>query len=370
MDKFSKKMIYAVSLAVIAINLYFSIEFFSKISTFFAVLIVITELVMAIYTRNIHKVDNAVIKTVMIIICISATLFSVLGVVANGYNFITENKIKQFKEVKNDSYNDFLKDKENKQNTLDSYRKELNNYPDFNTYIGTVPKWERTENLTIQYNAEKQKIMDKIDGKQKEIDIMKKPSKTLNIKSEASGYNELFTEISKITGIKVDTLILLLVVFIAFLMQMIIYSSLLISKFETKNLESKDKILGQKFKKYSFRIKNIFPKTTQKINVLENKNIPKILEKTNVLEKKENVLENILEAKKEIPKTNDFENVLEKVKIYLRDFKHNDLINKFQDKFELTEYDYKKIRDRLVKEGIIETKNRRMYYKGNLRAVK
>lgn len=381
------------------VSIYYSFRFFNDINPFFGVIIVLFESVTFFYMPRLVQSKDLSIKVLMGIIVAMTCLFSIFGVVSNGYNFITQNNQSQYRMETNPKYTDYLSNKKTKQQTLEAYKQELQKYPTFEEYTKNSPSWENKTNLNKSYIDGKTKIEDNIAKTQSEIDKTVIPEKEIKIKIKTTGYNEMLNKISEITSFNVETIILILMSIVAVLLQLIILTARLYkSKSKDFSKTYLDNPSTQVEQNDEIFLKSEIPETfdntgvdtalkdttSVKIGVLENK-IPETLDAiglqespsipvNEVLEQnKDNVLENknsLGESKDNVPENKD---VLEDIKKYLRDnYKKNEVIPKFKCKFNLTEYEYKTIRNELVNEKIIECKNKRMYYiyQSKIRAIK
>lgn len=346
-------------LAVVAqmISIYYSFKFFNDINTFFGLLIVLFEATLFIYLPRIKEAQNW-LKPLMITIVVIVISFSILGVVSNGYNFILEDNQKQFRTITNDKHDDYMVDKKDIEDQRKNYQDQLDKYPTLQSFLASSPTWEDKTAIINNYSLGKQKLQDNITQCNDKLGKLKAPSKTITVKIKTSGYNAMLDKINKITGIKVENCILILTLIIAIILQLIILTARVFSKTSLGQNILENKSLGHPRTPEKTMVSEIEePEIVLKSSVLENE-IPRIPEKiidseVSVLEKNKSLGQNILDSK------TTFDNVLG----YLRDtYKQNECIEKFQVKFNLSEYDYKKIREQLVNNKIIETKNRRMYF--------
>lgn len=345
-----------LALAAQAISIYYSFTFFNDINTFFGVLIVLFEITLFIFSPRIKEAKNIVIKGVMILVVILVASFSILGVLANGYNFILESNSKQYKTIVSDEYlkyKSILKDLQTDKTELQS---QLIKYPSLESTISSLKPWENKKETINNWNTGYQKLTDEITKSKEKIAGLKGPAKTKIVRKNIKGYNSIF----KLTGLKEETCIFWLTFIIAIMLQFIILSARL---FKTKS-EISDLLKSEKSEKSEISDRVIIEE-----NIIKNETL-----ETSDNYKSENKIKSEISDYAQIQVNNNVESLdtsdnnkseisdYEKISDYLRlNYKSNDKIKKFQSEFNLSLSDYRKIMKQLKDENIIYTKDRNTY---------
>jgi hypothetical protein len=210
-------------LAVISelISVIYSITFYKEINTFFATLIVLFEITLFIYAPRIKEAKNIVIKSVMIIIVIFTASFSVLGVVANGYNFILLSNKNQYKEVISDKYRQYNVELKMLQQTKTDLQSQLIKYPSLESATINLKSWENKKETILNWQNGYDKINNEIKLNNEKISNLKVPEKYKIVRKSIKGYNAIF----KLTKIKEETCIFWMTFIIAIILQFIILTS-------------------------------------------------------------------------------------------------------------------------------------------------
>jgi hypothetical protein len=287
------------------------------------------EITMYLFVAEIKTQKSKIMKAVLLFACILTATFSIFGFVANGINFTTISQNNQFDEVLNPEYQIYKDKKERLENDIKNIKIEINNFPSQEEFLKDVPSWENKENLIINYMENKNKLIEEKKILKNQINTLIIPEKTKKVKVENSGINETILIISRRLGINSKTIIIFFFLVLGLSLQFfIVVTRILSSRTPVKNTH-----------RNKWKLRN-----PVKSNVLELKN-PRTSAKSN----------------SNISNGFDFNIVIR----YLSEsYNYNDIIKKFQDKFNLSEYEYKKIRQKLKDKDIIEIKNKRMYYKG------
>lgn len=215
-----------LAIAAQTISIYYSFNFFNDINTFFGVLIVLFEITLFIFSPLIKEAKNIVIKGVMVLVVILVASFSILGVLANGYNFILESNSKQYKMIVSNEYLDYKEQLKELQKDKIELQNQLIKYPSLESTISSLKPWENKQSTINNWNNGYQKLTDEIKQSKEKIAGLKVPEKTKLIRKNIKGYNSIF----KITGLKEETCIFWLTFIIAVMLQFIILSARLYKK--------------------------------------------------------------------------------------------------------------------------------------------
>jgi hypothetical protein len=334
--------------------LVFSVEYYVQISVFFGVFVALLEVVKVFYVSNIDYIKVKKLKVLMLFICLLITLFSIFGSVSNSYNMIMNSNNKNYKTIVNSKYTKYQKTKDLKTSQLTDYKKQLDSFPTIDVYIANIPKWQPDvkQSMTDKYNTEKQKIQDKIDTLNNDIIALQEPDKMITIKKNVNtGYLPIMIKLENMIHIKAENIILLLILFLSLIIEMIIYTSSFIQhRLQKQNIDNVNRFSNE-------NIQNV-----DKVNKISNKNML-----DNSMISNDNMLN--------VDKVNRFsnenmwniDNKINDIKDFLaKTYQPKQRIKKFMSDFNLSEYEYKIIRDRLKQENFIYTENKNMYLSNKL----
>jgi hypothetical protein len=320
-----------LAIAAQTISIYYSFTFFNDINTFFGVLIVLFEITLFIFAPLIKEAKNIVIKGVMITVVILVASFSILGVVANGYNFILQSNSDQYKTIVSDSYLNYKEQLKELQSDKIELQSQLIKYPSLESTISSLKSWENKQETINNWNIGYNKISEEIKKSKEKIATLKVPKKTKLIRKNIKGYNSIF----KLTGIKEETCIFWLTFIIAVILQFIILTARL-------------------YKNNEVRAKNPNPKEKNpnppEVRTPDSTHVEGVRAKE-VRAKNPNPIINLEEVRAKNPNPieknpNPKEKILTQIEEYIiKNFSLEELINrkKLLEDLEISEYEWKKL---------------------------
>jgi len=140
-----------------SISIIFSVEFYLNINIFFAIVVVLFEISIFVFSKELNKLLGTM-KIIFSLLVISFSLFSILGVVANINNLMLANINEQYKTVNNYKYDLYLAELKLAKDNVELHKKQLEQYPSLADYTKNSPKWEDKTELTKTYEEAKNKI--------------------------------------------------------------------------------------------------------------------------------------------------------------------------------------------------------------------
>lgn len=238
-----------LSLIILTMIVIFSIDFYHKIHWILSSIVLTLEVSTWIYLNELKRTKNIMLKGLLILICVIASLISQLGFISNGLNIIKEDINNQYRVLDNPKYIKYQETKKTLEYNLNKAEKNKNDYPTLEQFItnSKSPEWESKTKLITQYNQEKQKLENKITSIENDIKSLEIPEKTIKEKIKNTGLSNTLKSLENITGKNIETLTFFVFVIFGLILQLLMYSSRLLSNTIT-NTKNKSNIVNESTK--------------------------------------------------------------------------------------------------------------------------